>query len=69
MVGLKSSPSLSDETLSCGPVSWGALKPEPLLVEPDATRHKTTKKHKLTRPSTGYSQGTATNIIIWSLEK
>ena len=38
------SPSLPDETLSCGPIFWKALKPEPLPVEPSgAPDHKTTK--------------------------
>ena len=38
------SPSLPDESLSCGPVFWDALKPEPLPVEPlGAPSHKLTQ--------------------------
>ena len=45
------SPSLSNETLSCGPVLGDALKPEPLPVELlGAPGYKTHKTHKPTGP-------------------
>ena len=43
-VPLLASSSLSEKTLSCGPIFWDSLKSELLLVEPSgAPGHKTTK--------------------------
>ena len=62
------SPSLLDETLSCWPVFWEALKPEQLPVEPSGVPgHRTTVN--INSPGQyWYSQGTRpqTTMTLWS---
>ena len=50
--------SLSDETLSCCPVFWDALKPEPLPVEPSGVPGQSTTKSINPPGQYWYSQGT-----------
>ena len=47
---ISGSPSLSDETLSWGPIFWEALKSDPLPVEPSGAPGYKQQDHKPTRP-------------------